>query len=139
MTNPVSARARAVHQRAMVWDAHCDTLQRVIMDDVDLALPSDAHCDLPAWQAGGVKAQVFAVWVDTIYAPDHAARRALEQIAAFHKFLAAVAFGVLADEEPFDLTATAMTGHQCRRCHRYRPDFETTDGIHFQIKRRFVE
>ncbi len=89
----------------MVWDAHCDTLQRVIMDDVDLGLPSDAQCDLPAWRAGGVKAQAFAVWVDTIYAPDHAARRALEQIAAFHQFLARYP----------DQVGLALTGADVRR------------------------
>ena len=33
------------------------------------------QADLPAWRAGGVRAQVFAVWIDTIYGPDHAARR----------------------------------------------------------------
>lgn len=84
----VSDRARALHERAMVWDAHCDSLQRVIVDQVDLGVAGSGQCDLPSWRAGGVKAQVFAVWVDTIYAPDHAARRALEQVAAFHQFLA---------------------------------------------------
>jgi len=88
MAVTISERARAIHQRATVWDAHCDSLQRVIVEDVDLGVSGSGQCDLPAWKAGGVKAQVFAVWVDTIYAPDHAARRAFEQIAAFHQFLA---------------------------------------------------
>jgi len=89
MTNlEISPRARAVHDRAIVWDAHCDTLQRLVIDNVDLGLASTAQADLPAWRAGGVDAQVFAVWVDTIYGREHAARRALEQIAAFHQFLA---------------------------------------------------
>lgn len=88
MTDTMAERARAVHQRSMVWDAHCDSLQRVIVDNVDLGVAGTGQCDLPSWKAGGVKAQVFAVWVDTIYAPDHAARRAFEQIAAFHQFLA---------------------------------------------------
>lgn len=84
----ISDRARAVYQRSIVWDAHCDSLQRVVIDNVDLGIASNAQADLPAWLEGGVKAQVFAVWVDTIYGPHYAARRALEQIAAFHQFLA---------------------------------------------------
>lgn len=81
-------RAQAIHDRTIVWDAHCDTLQRVVIDHVDLGVASTAQADLPAWRAGGVRAQVFAVWVDTLYGPDHAARRAFQQIAAFHQLLA---------------------------------------------------
>ena len=105
MTDTISERARALHQRMMVWDAHCDSLQRVVVDGVDLGMASDAQCDLPSWRAGGVKAQVFAVWVDTIYAPNHAARRALEQIAAFHQFLARYP----------DQVGLALTGADVRR------------------------
>ncbi len=89
MSVTLDPRTRALHDRALVWDAHCDTLQRLVVDDVDLGLPSQAQADLPAWHAGGVDVQVFAVWVDTIYGSDHATRRAFEQIAAFYKFLSA--------------------------------------------------
>lgn len=89
MSSAIDPRIRALHDRAIVWDAHCDTIQRLTVDAVDLGQASDAQADLPAWRAGGVDVQVFAVWVDTIYGPDHATRRAFEQIAAFHKFLAA--------------------------------------------------
>ncbi|MEO8450928.1 MAG: dipeptidase [Gemmatimonadota bacterium] len=85
---PVSAHARELHERVLVWDAHMDSLQRVVVDGVDLGNKSNAQADLVQWKEGGVNAQVFAVWVDTIYAPYHAARRALEQIDAFHNLLA---------------------------------------------------
>lgn len=98
-------RAQAVHDRTIVWDAHCDSLQRVIVDNVDLGVASNAQADLPAWRAGGVRAQVFAVWVDTIYGTTQAARRALEQIAAFHQFLA---------KYP-DQVELALTGADVRR------------------------
>src|SRR5690349_6045718 len=104
-SDPITARAMTLHQRAMVWDAHCDSLQRVIVDGVDLGAASDAQCDLPSWRIGGVKAQVFAVWIDTIYAPSNAARRALEQIAAFHQFLARYP----------DQVGLALTGADVRR------------------------
>ncbi len=88
MSAAIHPRALEIHRRAFVWDAHCDSLQRVVVDGVDLGAPGTAQADLDAWHDGGVKVQVFAAWVDVIYGPDQAARRALEQIAAFHQFLA---------------------------------------------------
>ena len=81
---PVPNHAATLHDRILVWDAHCDSLLRVVVDEVDLGVASAAQGDLPGWRAGGVNAQVFAVWVDTIYGPYHAARRALEQIDAYY-------------------------------------------------------
>jgi len=83
----VSARAREIHRRAVVWDAHMDSLQRVLIDGVDLGRKGDAQADLVRWQEGGVDVQVFAVWVDTVYGKHHAARRSLQQIDAFHTLL----------------------------------------------------
>jgi membrane dipeptidase len=88
MAATLDPHALQIHQRAFVWDAHCDSLQRVVVDGVDLGAPGSAQADLDAWHEGGVKVQVFAAWVDVIYGPDQGARRALEQIAAFHQFLA---------------------------------------------------
>ena len=90
MTGTLAApatHARELHARSLVWDAHMDSLCRAVADDVDLGVPSDAQADLQRWKEGGVRAQMFAVWVDTIYAPYHAARRALQQIDLFHRFL----------------------------------------------------
>jgi membrane dipeptidase len=81
----VSTRARELHQRALVWDAHMDSLQRVLIDGVDLGRKGSAQADLVRWKEGGVNVQVFAVWVDTVYGPHHAARRALQQVDAFHR------------------------------------------------------
>ena len=83
-----------VHTNALVLDAHTDTLQRPVMDGVDLSVRSTGdplveRADLPRYAEGGVDAQIFAVWVDTIYLPHHAARRALQQIDAFHHVLEA--------------------------------------------------
>jgi len=64
-----------------------DSLQRVLIDGVDLGRKGDAQADLVRWQEGGVDVQVFAVWVDTVYGKHHAARRSLQQIDAFHTLL----------------------------------------------------
>lgn len=85
----VSDQARQVHERAIVWDAHMDSLQRVLIHGIDLGQRGDAQADLVRWKEGGVDVQVFAVWVDTVYGKHHAARRSLQQIDAFHCLLEA--------------------------------------------------
>ena len=83
----VSPRAHDLHHRTLVWDAHMDSLQRVVMHGVDLGVRGDGQADLVRWKEGGVDIQIFAVWVDTIYGRHHAARRAFQQIDAFHTLL----------------------------------------------------
>ncbi len=84
--------ARTLHRDALILDAHTDTLQRVLVDNADLGVRSEAdplveRADLPRYREGGVNAQIFAVWVDTIYLPNHGVRRAMQQIDAFHRVL----------------------------------------------------
>ncbi len=79
------------------------------MDGVDLGIRSSGdplveRADLPRYAEGGVNAQIFAVWVDTIYLPHHAVRRALQQIDAFHHVL----------EEYPDRVGFARTGQDVR-------------------------
>ncbi len=98
-----------LHASALVLDAHTDTLQRPVMDGVDLSVRSSdetmaERADLPRYAEGGVDAQIFAVWVDTIYLPHHAARRALQQIDAFHRVL----------EKHPDRVGLARTGQDVR-------------------------
>jgi len=81
-----SSRARALHDRALVWDAHMDSLLRALAGE-DLGVRTEGQADLVRWREGGVDVQVFAVWVDTVYGRHHAARRALQQIDAFHLLL----------------------------------------------------
>ncbi|MBI4499612.1 MAG: membrane dipeptidase [Gemmatimonadetes bacterium] len=70
-----------------VFDAHGDSLQRVLVDGADLGRFPRGQADLPRWKRGGFGAQVFAVWVDTLYLPDHAVRRALQQFDAMYSLL----------------------------------------------------
>jgi len=98
-----------IHANSLVFAAHTDTLQRLVMDSVDFGVRSTGdplveRADLPRYVEGGVDAQIFAVWVDTIYVPHHAARRALQQIDAFHHIL----------EECPDRVGLARTGQDVR-------------------------
>jgi membrane dipeptidase len=78
-------RAAALHQRALVWDAHMDTLHRALVEGHDISRRSGADADLDRWEAGGVNVQVLALWVDTIYLPHHGMRRALNQLDVFYR------------------------------------------------------
>lgn len=57
-----TAKAQALNQKAFVFDAHCDTVMRILEKGVDLGVRSDeGHIDIPRMKAGGLNAQVFAL------------------------------------------------------------------------------
>ncbi len=79
-------RAARVHREALVLDAHCDTLMRVVDDGYDLGSRNDeGHVDFPRMAAGGVDAQFFAVWVDPRSYAGRLWERAGEMIDALHR------------------------------------------------------
>jgi membrane dipeptidase len=71
-------------RRFFVFDAHCDTAQRLTGDrPVDLGNRlEDGHVDLPRMAEGGVGAQVFACWVDPDLAIERWMQGTLEMIGA---------------------------------------------------------
>ena len=80
--------ASQIHRRAVVVDAHVDTLQRVLMSGVDLGTRLDSgHIDIPRMKEGGVDAQFFAAWVDSPYRGPAATKRALQLVDAFYRVL----------------------------------------------------
>lgn len=84
----ISQEARAIHRRAIVCDAHCDTL--LALEHGNRALgerSTQGHVDLPRLIEGGVTAQVFAVFVESPYYPMQAARRTLDLIDLFYREL----------------------------------------------------
>src|SRR5262245_40857608 len=61
----VSARARNLHERAIVVDTHDDTTQRLIFDkgfDIG-ARNKDGNIDIPRMREGGLDAIFFSIWV----------------------------------------------------------------------------
>src|SRR3954454_16487622 len=72
-------RARAILARSIGVDSHIDTLQRVLIGNVDLSQRgSSGHVDLPRLREGGMKAPFFALWVPTYYHGAEAIRRTLQ-------------------------------------------------------------
>lgn len=57
------ARARRLHERALVIDTHLDTTQRLAKPEWDIAARhGDGHVDIPRLKEGGVDGAFFAVW-----------------------------------------------------------------------------
>ncbi len=59
-----------------VFDAHCDTAC-VLFDQPVSFVRNRTHLDLQKIHRGGLKAQVFALWVDPLLAPQRAMKKAL--------------------------------------------------------------
>ena len=51
------------------FDAHNDTLMRLVSDFDSFGGNSDGHVDLPRLLAGGVSAQIFAVFTESHFRP----------------------------------------------------------------------
>lgn len=67
-----------------IFDAHCDTAS-ALADRPWSFRRSPAHIDLNKAGQGGLKAQIFAVWVDPLYAPHRALKRGLEVLRALEQ------------------------------------------------------
>lgn len=79
------AQARALHQRAIVIDSHCDTTARLAQSDWNIAERHDTgHVDLPRLREGGIDAVFLAVYAPGPMAPGKgtiAARTQIQRIA----------------------------------------------------------
>lgn len=62
-----------------VFDAHCDTAS-MLFDQPWAFGRNPGHLDLNKIRKGGLKAQIFAVWVDPLLAPHRAMKRALQLV-----------------------------------------------------------
>src|SRR5258707_13782980 len=95
----VSPRARQLHDRAIVVDAHDDTTQRLIFDqafDIGTRNPN-GNIDIPRMREGGLDALFFSIWVPSEVTGLTAVKRALDQIDAVREAVRT---------HPHDLTST---------------------------------
>jgi membrane dipeptidase len=99
----VSAKARAIHESAIVVDTHADTPQRFLDDNYDIGNsdPNDiGHISLDKARAGNLGAEFFSIWVDPETNQGHYAKHTLELIdtvyeqAARHPDRMTMAFSV---------------------------------------------
>lgn len=70
-----------LHEQSLVWDAHSDIVQSIMMQDLVFSEWNEVSFeDIPRMQAGGLDVQVFSLWPDPIYYPRAAAHRTLEML-----------------------------------------------------------
>jgi membrane dipeptidase len=71
--------AHRIQSRVLGVDSHNDTLQRVLIEKVDLGNRlADGMIDFPRLQEGGMHVPFFALWVPTYYHGSEAVRRTLD-------------------------------------------------------------
>lgn len=84
--NTHSIKAKQIHQKATVFDGHCDTILEVINHKRSLGSRTlVGHLDIPRMKEGGVDVQFFAVFIEDIYKPDRSLKRTLQLIDCFYK------------------------------------------------------
>ena len=67
---PVSERARALHERLLVFDGHIHAVDRVFYHGGDIGTrKNDGQFDLPRAKEGGLKALFFSIFVTEDYYP----------------------------------------------------------------------
>jgi membrane dipeptidase len=84
----ITARARTIHDSALVIDTHADTPQRLVDDNFDLGNtdPNDyGHITLEKARAGNLGAEFFSIWVDPETSAGHFAHRALALIDSVYE------------------------------------------------------
>jgi membrane dipeptidase len=82
--DPVSPRAKQLHDQAIVVDSHDDTTQRLVFDKAfDIAKRNaSGNIDIPRMREGGLDALFFSIWVPSDVTGPIAVKRALQQIDA---------------------------------------------------------
>src|SRR5947208_7175585 len=78
----VSARAKQIHERAIVIDTHDDTPQRLLFDkNFNIGTRNKlGHVDIPRMRDGGLDALFFSIWVPSDATGPPAVKRALDLI-----------------------------------------------------------
>ncbi len=86
--SPISARARAIHDSAIVVDTHADTPQRFLDEGFDIGStdPNDVgHLSLDKARRGNLGAEFFSIWVDPETNHGHFAQHTFDLIDSVYE------------------------------------------------------
>ena len=84
--NTLLIKAKQMHQKAIVFDGHCDTILEIMNHKKSLGSRTPTgHLDIPRMKEGGVNVQFFAVFIEDIYKPDRSLKRTLQLIDCFYR------------------------------------------------------
>jgi len=85
-TNTHLIKAKQMHQKAIIFDGHCDTILEIMNHKRNLEKKStDGHLDIPRMKEGGIDVQFFAVFIEDIYKPERSLKRTLQLIDCFYR------------------------------------------------------
>jgi membrane dipeptidase len=87
-TSGISARARAIHDSAIVVDTHADTPQRFLDENFDIGStdPKDTgHISLDKAFAGNLGAEFFSIWVEPEANKGHFAQKTFDLIDSVYE------------------------------------------------------
>jgi membrane dipeptidase len=85
---PVTARAHAIHDSAIIVDTHADTPQRFLDENFDIGStdPNDVgHISLDKARRGNLGAEFFSIWVDPETNQGHFARHTFDLIDSVYE------------------------------------------------------
>jgi membrane dipeptidase len=109
----VNDQAKAIHDAAIVVDAHEDTPQRFLDDGYDLGADdpnNQEFISLDRAHAGNLGAVFFSIWVNPDLYKDHYAKRALDLIDTVHEQV----------ERHGERTALAVSADEIEEAHRQK-------------------
>jgi membrane dipeptidase len=66
-----------IFQNLLIFDAHCDTANVLLDDSIYFIEEKNSHLDNNKIVKGGLKAQIFAIWVNALYPPGKSEKKAL--------------------------------------------------------------
>src|SRR5438067_6376904 len=87
-TSTISARAKAIHDSAIVIDTHADTPQRFLDENYDIGStdPNDhGHISLDKARAGNLGAEFFSIWVEPTTNQGHFAQHTFNMIDSVYQ------------------------------------------------------
>jgi membrane dipeptidase len=85
---PISAKARAIHDSALIVDTHADTPQRFLDEGFDIGStdPHDiGHISLDKAKRGNLGAEFFSIWVEPETNQGHFARHTFDLIDSVYE------------------------------------------------------
>ncbi len=109
----ISARARAIHDSAIIVDTHADTPQRFLDEGFDIGStdPNDVgHVSLSKVRAGNLGAEFFSIWVDPETNQGHFAKHTFDLIDSVYEQAA----------HHRDQMMMAFSGEDIERAHKQK-------------------
>jgi membrane dipeptidase len=86
----ITPQAKELHAKSIVIDTHDDTTQRLLDPNFDFgARHSDGNVDIPRMREGGLDAIFFSIWIPGTVTGQPAVDRAMAQIEAVRRTVAA--------------------------------------------------